>query len=160
MSKKAKPQYERELSPEVIAVLREVAPDYLEDYEELDEDSKKWLREGNVQEIRELLTYSRDLWGRIERGEDIPVPHWNPDPDSPMMTRLWEIAKAAEADPRSPEEIQADCDEFNRWAAEQGQLLTEEDWEGVGAAWLFFPDGGPEEPEGEEEGDEDGEKKA
>jgi hypothetical protein len=152
MGKRSKPQYEKELSPEVIAVLRDVAPDYLEEYDDLDEETKEWLRERDPERIRQVLSYANDIWDRIERGEDIPVPHWNPDPDSPMMTRLWEIAKAAEADDRPIEEIQRFVEEYNRKAAEEGKLLTDDVWEGITGAWLLIPAGGPDEAEEDEEG--------
>jgi hypothetical protein len=155
MKKKAKPQYEKELSPEVIQVLREVAPDYLEDYDDVEEFLKEWFREGDAEEIRRILSYSRDIWNRIERGEDIPVPDWNPDPDSPMITRLWEIAKGAEADTSTPEERQRWAEEINRKAAEQGKLLTDDVWEGITGPWIFIPASGLGESEREEEDDDE-----
>ena len=152
---KKRRRYDEELSPEVIAVLREVAPEKLEHYDELPEHTREFLRTETPEGIRSLYQQVKKDIETWERTGDIPLPDWNPDPDSPMITRLWEIAKRAEADNRPIEEIERFVEEYNREAAEQGKLLTDDVWEGITGPWIFIPASGLGESEGEEEDDDE-----
>ncbi|HOV61680.1 MAG TPA: hypothetical protein PK349_11560 [Candidatus Hydrogenedentes bacterium] len=156
VSEKKRPKYEEELSPEVIAVLRELAPEDLEEYDQLDEEDREFLRTEPADVVRSVYEIAIRGHERMMRGEP-DVPDWSPDPDSPMITRLWEIAKAAEADDRPIEEIQRFVEEYNRKAAEEGKLLTDDVWEGITGASLFIPLGGLDEVEEDEEDEASGE---